>query len=176
MQLWTHHPSDFPLDAADLVINPARGIHWQDERRNFRYRERLHALQLLLGTSQFLWCFTTRGGFTRYEESQDLVEWELDIPRSQIITFFSGPVWEDLIWGRSGDWTKLFIEDSAVRPDRDIQALVRVPLPRGVATCHGQMPAVYTEASLKYAVQVMEESRRLPAHIRDAYDIDDGIP
>jgi hypothetical protein len=175
VQLWTHHPSHFPLDSADLVIDPTRGIHWQDERRNFRYRDRLNALHLLLGTSQFLWCFATRGGFTRYYESQDLVEWELNVPRSQIIAFFSGSIWEDLIWGRSDDWANLFIGSAAVRPNPDVQALVRVPLPLGTAKPH-RMPAVYTQADLEYAARVLQESRELPPHIRDAYDIDDGVP
>jgi hypothetical protein len=38
------------------------------------------------------------------------------------------------------------------------------------------MPAVSAQADLGYAARVLQESRELPAHIRDAYDIDDGVP
>jgi len=144
MQLWTHHPSRFQIDAVDLVVDPTQGEHWHMEARNFRYRDVLRALCGRLGTSQFLWCCTRRGQFRRLIAECDLVEWELNVPESQILAFIRGRVWEDIVWSRSDDWGELIIEERPELADPYINALVRVPLLSEWVTCHGQLPLPVT--------------------------------
>jgi hypothetical protein len=85
MQLWTYHPGDFRIDAADLVIDPVRGYYWHYSAPGFRYREMLPVLQRRFGTDQFLWCYSIRGEFIRASEDHDVVEWALNVPDSQIL-------------------------------------------------------------------------------------------
>lgn len=138
MILWTHHPSSFRLDDPNLQIDHTKGKFWNSEQLGFRYREALPKLQLLVKTDQFLWCCTTRGCFVRTTEEIDLVEWELDVPASQVLRFHDVQVWEDIVWSRGDDWDSLLIDGAIadVAADKGIGALVRVPVDKW-ATCHG---------------------------------------
>src|SRR5438034_1594324 len=131
MQLWTHHPSSFRIDALVLPIDPRRGQHWNYQAKNFRYRGVAPMLWELVGTDQFLWCCTLRGMFVRPTEEDDLVEWEINAPPSKIIAYISSPVWENLVWSKSDSWDGLIINDTAALGHRDIHALLSVPLPSG---------------------------------------------
>jgi len=124
MQLWTHHPTGFQVDYADIVIDPTKGRYWRDETPGLRYRDVLPKLQKLVGTAQFLWCFTIR----ELPENTDLVEWELNVPESQILRFLQSWVWEEIVWTNRADWHNLFV-DGRPTAGKGIHALVSVPLP-----------------------------------------------
>jgi hypothetical protein len=146
MQLWTHHPSTFRLDLPDAKVYPERGDHWQMEAKGFRYPQIARKLWQVIGTNQFLWCCTSRGGFVRTTEAIDLVEWEIAAPPSTILAFINAYRWEDLVWSRSDDWNGLILQRAPSRGDRAIHALVAVPLPPGAANCRGQLPPQVTRA------------------------------
>jgi hypothetical protein len=131
MQLWTHHPHGFRLDSAHIVIDPTKGRYWRDNIAGLRYRDVLPKLQQLLGTRQFLWCYTIR----TQPQNADLVEWELNLPESQILRFVHSWVWETIVWGNPDGWQNLFADG---RPDagKDIHALVSWPLPPAWVKCH----------------------------------------
>lgn len=143
MRLWTHHPEAFQLNDADLRIDPTMGKYWQYQATNFRYREVLPILIKLIGTDQFIWCCTVRGQFKRTTSKKDLVEWELDVPAPQILAFYRASVWDGIVWNRSPDWDGLFVDISQGVADTEIHALVRIPIRREWAICHGQLPIKY---------------------------------
>ena len=134
MQLWTHHPEAFKVDADDLRIDHTCGTFWNLECPGFRYRAILPKLFDLVGSNQFLWCCTRRGKFARTSEAHDLVEWELHVPESAMIAVFRVSVWEDLIWSLSDDWSNLILTERPTVAADDINALVSVPLPKDSAT------------------------------------------
>jgi hypothetical protein len=134
MRLWTHHSSDFLVDAPDLVVDPTQGRYWRGKFPDFRYRDVLPRLQNLVGTTQFLWCYTIR----EKPQDTDLVEWELNLSDSQILRFIRSWVWEGIVCSNPTDWGDLFVA-SKPNPGRDIHALVLVPLPRGTAKSYGQL-------------------------------------
>jgi hypothetical protein len=140
MQLWTYHPSTFPVDDPNLEVDYTRGIFWRIEMgQSFRYRVVLPKLHDLVKTTQFLWCCTLRGTYPRTWEGDDSVEWELNAPLTQILTFYRKNVWDDIVWSRSDDWAQLLIpvgEKERVG-DENLGALVRVPLKSDWAKCHG---------------------------------------
>lgn len=142
MKLWTHHPSTFRLNDPDQRIDWTRGDYWDTEMGGFRYLEVLPMLQVRLGTSQFIWCCTTRGEFIRTSTSIDLVEWELDVPFAEILAFYRSSVWEDILWSRSDNWDGLLLtglsEAEAATPD--VGALVDFPLRVGQMKCLGPVP------------------------------------
>ena len=144
MILWTHHPSSFKLDEPGIRVDPTNGKYWKMSESKFPYKQILAMLQEQIGWGQFLWCCTERGRYLPISEPSDLVEWEIELPLSQV-KLVSVPVWEDLIWSRGDDWDSLFpkglSESEAV--DKDIHALVRFPLPANCLTCHGQLPPRY---------------------------------
>lgn len=143
MKLWTHHPSDFQLDTA-AEIDHTRGQYWNLNMRDFRYREVLLRLHQHIGTDQFLWCCTVRGGFMRTTEEIDWVEWELDIPESEVLKFYRVPIWEDIVWSRSDDWDQLFVDKAeADIPNQNVGALVKFPVRREWVKCHGPLPVRY---------------------------------
>ena len=130
MKLWTHHSSTFRIDDPHLTIDASLGQYCQDEERDFKYREVLPQLWEFVGTDQFLWCCTVRDQIVRMTESIDLVEWEPEVPMSQIVAFYRVQVWDDIIRNRADNWDDLII---SVEIDNDIAkpeigALVRVPL------------------------------------------------
>jgi len=169
MQLWTHQPTGFQIDSASLVIDPARGQYWSCQIVGSRYRDVLPKLQELVGASQFLWCCTVPGQFVRVTEQMDLVEWELNVPESQILRCIRASVWEAIVRGESDDWENLFRVGAPVA-GIDIHVLVRVPLPAGTARSHGQLRPLYTRERLEHLKDVTERSRNLPAHEREPYD------
>jgi hypothetical protein len=169
MQLWTYHPTGFQVDAPDLAIDPKRGQYWWHEATGFRYREVLPKLQQVVGVRQFLWCYTFRGQCLRVQEAHDVVEWELNVPDSNILGFLRSSVWEDIVWSRSNDWSGLLVAGTP-EASKNIHALVFVPLPPGTARCHGLLPPQHTSEMLRYAAKVAEASRNLPKHERDVYD------
>jgi hypothetical protein len=148
MQLWTYHPSDFPVNDPCLVVDYTKGVYWHPDMQGnngFRYREVLPKLHARVGTDQFLWCFLKRGGYERVTENvdQDLMEWELNVPLTQILRFYRESVWHDIVHSRSNEWGKLLTEVGQTErtgTDRtDLGALVRVPLKPEWARCHGQL-------------------------------------
>lgn len=145
MRLWTHHPSTFQVDDAHETINPKLGEYWKDSMGpDFRYREALRKLQKLVRTRQFLWCCTVRGAYP-VGETIDCVERELDLPLSEILAFYRETVWLDIVLGRGDDWDNLLIQGISEEEaaDKDIGALVRVPLRPESVTCLGQLPMKY---------------------------------
>ena len=152
MQLWTHHPSDFPVDDPDLVVDYTKGKYADSSmegNNGFRYRTVLPELHKRVETSQFLWCCTERGSYPRVTEDVDknLMEWELNVPLTQILAFHRISAWEDLVWSRSDDWEELLIEVGEIEPPAndlsDLGVLVRVPLNPTWTTCHGPLPPKY---------------------------------
>jgi hypothetical protein len=172
MQLWTHHPSDFQLDARNLKIDPKRGQFWQMQHPEFRYRAMAARLWEMLGTDQFLWCCTIRGQFHRPSEDLDLVEWELNVPAQSIMVFLRVSVWKALIWGKRDSWDGLILKDSPDKGHPDINALVAITLPRGCVHCRGQLPAHFTREDEERARRVMEAQKTFDPWITAEYDWD----
>ena len=141
VKLWTYHPSTFRIDDPQLSVDYMRGKYWQDDSHGFRYREVLPILCELLGTTNFVWCCTARGKMQKMTSDEDLVEWEISLPMSNVLKFYSELVWDKIIWGKSDDWQPLFVSD--IKPSGDLGALVKVPLLPEVAFCHGQVKPKY---------------------------------
>lgn len=143
--LWTYHPSSFRLDDAGGRIDSSRGRYWNyhSPDRRVRYRLVLRRLQALIETDQFLWCCTTRGKYFRMTTAEDLVEWELDVPHSQVLRFYREAIWAGIIEGRD-DWSELFVAEQPCRHERDeIGALVRFPMDNGSIKSLGPPPPKY---------------------------------
>ncbi len=148
MNLWTYHPSTFRLDNPDAKIDSTQGVYWNED--SLQYRKVLPRLQQLLGTDQFLWCCTTPGCFVRTTEEIDLVEWELVVPNSEIVAFYSVPVWEDIIYGRSSAWDDLVLEGLTEQraATKDVGAWIRFPLRPDSITRFGPLPPLYPKFRL----------------------------
>src|SRR5262245_30671146 len=172
MQLWTHHPSSFRVDALVLPIDPKRGEYWNQQMGNFRYREVAPMLWEKVGTDQFLWCCTVRGLFFRVTEDQDLVEWEISAPPCKIIAYVSSPVWEDLVWSRSDSWDDLFIKDAPTLGHKDINALASVPLPSGCVKRHGQLPPKHTREQMERAAELVRNRPSVDPKLLEEHDFD----
>ena len=172
MQLWTHHPSSFRLDALALQIEPEAGQYWTHQDKNFRYREIARMLWESLGTNQFVWCCTLRGMFVRPTEDVDLVEWEINAPPATVIAYISSPVWENLVWSRSDRWDGLFINDPPVLGHKDIHALVAIPLQPDCVRCHGQLPPQHTREQMELAAELVRNPPPVDPKLVEAYDID----
>lgn len=141
MKLWTHHPSNFRIDDVTARIDATKGVYWKNN--TLKYREALRRLQERLGTDQFLWCCTVRGLFVRTAEDIDLVEWELDVPLSEVLGFYSSPAWEEVIQGQEEAWDRLFLDrlsKEAGTASKEVDAWVRFPLKSGTAKCLGPLP------------------------------------
>jgi len=170
MQLWTHHPSAYRIDAPDLKVYPKRGQYWKMRENRFRYHEMASRLWKLLGTDQLLWCCTVRGEFKRPTEDMDLVEWEINAPPSTILAYISSPVWEDLIWTRTDDWSGLILKHAPLLGNKDIHGLVTVPLPPGGVKCHGSPPPQFTREQEEQAWNIL---RNPPdPKLMEEYDFD----
>ena len=137
--LWTHHPSTFQVNDPELHIDWTLGEFWNQNEAKFRYREVLPRVHEQLDTTQFLWCCTIRGGFERVCEEYDLVEWELNVPRSRV-RFYSVPVWEKIVYSRTDNWDGLWLGARESTPNRKVGALVFLPLESKWINCHGQLP------------------------------------
>jgi hypothetical protein len=137
VKLWTHHPSAFRLDDLEARIDSTRGKYWKN--KNLGYRDVLPKLHKRLGTDQFLWCCTAKGCFIRLSEGVDLIEWELAVPTSEILAFYSVPAWEDIIRGQCQAWDGLFIE-SVQAGSEGVGAWVRFPPQVGTIKCLGPLP------------------------------------
>ncbi|MFK8115680.1 MAG: hypothetical protein AB8B91_26025 [Rubripirellula sp.] len=135
IRVWTHHPSTFPITSPNLVVDATRSVYYRSQE----YRDAIHELHHhLKGETQFLWCLTARKTFERHSESIDLIEWELDVPASQILTFYREDVWEPIYHGRSHHWADLLTD----LPAENVGALVRVPIDPSWATPHA-IPVKY---------------------------------
>ena len=152
MQLWTHHPSDFPVNDPCLVVDHTKGVYWQSDMQGsngFRYRAVLPKLHALIGTDQFLWCLTERGRYERVRENvdKDLMEWELNVPLTQILRFYRESVWDKIVRSQNDNWEHLLIAVRETEPRAseltDVGALVRAPLHPKWARCNGQLPPTY---------------------------------
>ena len=156
MQLWTYHPSDFRVDDPDLVVDYTKGKYAEPSSQvnGFRYREVATKLHKRVGTTQILWCFVERGRYVRVTEDvdKDVMEWELNVPLTQILAFYRVSVWEDIIWSRNDEWEHLVIAVEIEPPASrlsDLGALVRVPLSREWTTCHGHLPPKYPKTRVR---------------------------
>ena len=135
MKVWTHHPSTFPLTASNLIVDATKSIYYQSRE----YRDAIQNLHRhLQGETQFLWCLTSRKTFVRHSESVDLIEWELDVPTSQVLTLYREDIWDEIYRGKSQDWPSLFTNTVT----ENVGALVRVPIDPSWATQH-QIPVKY---------------------------------
>jgi hypothetical protein len=146
MQLWTHHPSSFRVDNPQLEVDYTKGQYAQPDRAGeiaFQYRKVMPRLHQIVGTTQFLWCCTKRGRYPKAME-EDSTEWELNVPLTQVLSFYRVGVWEDILYNRSDDWTHLLIAVGETEPAAndldDLGGLIRVPLEPKWAYCHGQLP------------------------------------
>jgi hypothetical protein len=168
VQLWTHHPSGFQIDAPDLVIDPTKGQYWRCQGPDFRYRDVLPKLHQFVGTSQFLWCCTVRGQFIRPTEDTDLIEWELNVPQPQILRFYRASVWEGIVRGKSADWNSLVI---AGNPPAgvDTHALVRIPLKPTWVKCHGELRPQISREALERANKALQSSHVEDQKLRQEY-------
>jgi hypothetical protein len=127
MKLWTYHPITFRPDDPNVEIDPSKGMCWS--MKSLRYREVLPRLHQLLGTDQFLWCWTTKDDFTRTsKEITIMVEWELDVPLSEIWAFYSVPIWDDIVSGKSEAWETLVVPKEGAVANKDLAAWIRFPL------------------------------------------------
>jgi hypothetical protein len=132
MKLWTYHPITFRPDDPNGTIDHTRGMYWGKQR----YRETLLRLRELLGTDQFLWCWTTRGSRSSMEIL--LHEWELDVPLCEILAFYSVPIWEDIFNDRGEAWDCLLVENAEAVADENLAAWVRFPLRECSIRCVGR--------------------------------------
>ncbi len=144
MRLFTHHPSTFNLSDPNQRIDWTKGTYWRYDAKGFRYKEVLPILLERLGDDQFLWCCSRRATYPRTGESIDLVEWEINLPLSEIV-LISSPAWEGIVHSENDDWDSLILTgltESEAASD-DVCALVRFPVRPEALTCHGQLPARY---------------------------------
>jgi hypothetical protein len=159
MPYWTAHPTGLMIDAPDFEPDPTKGHYWKMEDEGFRYRECLPKLWDIIGTRNFVWCFLELGRNERLTETDEPYdEWELNVPRSEVLAFVRGTLWHDIIWSRSDEWDTLLIYDELPPREENIQALVSVPLPTGSATCLGLLP-------IKNATKPQQPKRRLSPKI-----------
>ncbi len=147
MQLWTYHPSDFRINDPNLEVDYKKGKYSHPDiqvANGFRYCKVIPKLHEMVGTTQFLWCFTQQDQFARTYEDDDSLEWELNVPLTQILTFYREKVWEGIIISQNDDWDRLLIAVGETEPAgselNDLGALVRVPLEPNQAKNHGQPP------------------------------------
>lgn len=146
MQLWTHHPSNFPVNDPNLKVDYTKGQYAQPDKVGgiaLRYREVMPKLHETVETTQFLWCCTQRGCYPKAME-EDSMEWELNVPLTQILRFYRVTVWENILKNQNDDWKRLLIAVCETEPaanyPNDLGALVRVPLKLDWVKCHGQLP------------------------------------
>jgi hypothetical protein len=172
IKLWTHHPSDFRIDAVGIRIDPTQGQYWNYEKPGFRYREIAPVLWDKLGTDQFLWCCTQRGMFKRVLPDHDLVEWEIAAPPADVIAYVSSRVWEDLVWSKSDSWDRLIVPRPSAAGDPYIHAAVSFPVPVGCVTCHGQLPLPWTDQQIEEAAELVRNPPAIDPELRAAYDWD----
>ena len=76
----------------------------------------------------------------RHCESVDLIERELDVPTSQVLTLYGEDVWEEIYCGKSQDWPALFTNTVT----ENVGALLRVLLDPSWAAQH-LIPVKYSK-------------------------------
>jgi hypothetical protein len=148
MQLWTYHRSNFPVDTIS-EIDSTKSFWWTYDEPSFRYREVLPVLWKLVGTKDFLWCCTERGGFMRMTEEDDVVEWELNVPATSVL-FYRELLWDEILHGKSDNWSDLILKDVTDPLPGRTGAIVRVPLPPNSATNLGPAPVKYPKVRPKW--------------------------
>jgi len=143
MRLWTYHASTFCLLTATRV-DPSKGHGHVPPHERDAYLTARQELCLLLGTDQFLFCCVTDDPFVRMDESEDLLEWRIEMPSSEVMKLVRCDVWNRIRVGKTrvGDWDRLFFEhpweDEATRDE--LQALVSFPIPTQYLTRIGKAP------------------------------------
>lgn len=148
MKRWTYHPIDFRLDDPNEALDPSRGKYWNYFEPNFRawYRHVLLELQERLGTNQLLWCFTTPANdFKKFNACDaDRVEWRIEISLSSVLAFYSSPVWENILRGRSNQWESLFLslsDEYEAENEEEVGALLDFRQLRSAEViCLGRVP------------------------------------
>ncbi len=136
MKLWTYHPITFRPNDPNGKIDPRKGMCWGNS--SLRYRQALPRLHELLGTDQFLWCWTTRGSRSSKEVCLLLHEWKLEVPLSEILAFCNIPIWDEIVDGKGEAWDRLFVEKTTAVAEDNLAAWVRFPLRECLITCLGR--------------------------------------
>ncbi len=150
MRLWTCQGKDVHVDDPNHVVDYTKGTYWKENIG--RYREALPELHKLLKTTQFLWCSTEKQNRASEDVEEDVMQWELKVPLTQIVSGYRVSVWDGPkskkgIFEGKDNWDDLLVPvDKIERSDRsDLGVLVRVPLPnRDWAKCHGLQPVKYS--------------------------------
>ena len=96
-------------------------------------------LQNKLETTQFLWCCLKRGQFFRITWEHDIVEWELNVPDSHVISLYREDIWLDLYHGRAEKWDNLLIDGLDCVGEK-AGAFVKVPIKEAWATRREMLP------------------------------------
>jgi hypothetical protein len=138
MQLWTHHPPLFDLTDPNLRLDWTKGYYWNYDQLGLRYRQILPTLHGLVGTNQFIWCYTHRA--CNGQRDRVLVEWELTFEPAEIIRFIHSRLWDQIVDGKDMELSLVFIDGNPT-PGEGVHALVRVPLPPERARKHGDPEA-----------------------------------
>ena len=139
MILWTYHQPDFDLNTVEKV-DPALGCWWRHKKLGARYRELLPLLIKCVDCEHFLWCCTERGWLA--EPGEKIVEWQLDVPDCAVAGMVDAVEWDKLLRGKTDDLSGLLLPTRERRAGKEIDALVRVPLPPGSAAKIGLVPDV----------------------------------
>lgn len=137
MKLWTFHPSNFRLDDPTPSIIHELGKYWGSQTTP-RYAAVLQRLHQLLGNDQILWCYTLKDNHWHFD-GVDEIEWELNVPFSQIEALYDVQLWENILYGRNEDWDNLILDRLTAESAANecVGALVKWPLPPEYVQCLG---------------------------------------
>ena len=139
-QFWTYHPDAFRVDNPTLKLDHTQGTYWDVKYGGMpTYRQARPKLVQLLGVNDFLWCCPIRGLLERYTLAHDLVEWEINVPASQIVSWLDNLQWEKFVRDPSMATTGLLISQPTT-PSKDHVAFVAIPLKPGQAIRHEMEP------------------------------------
>ncbi len=96
MKVWTWHKPDFSL--LNGHVDPKRSEYVQSVTG---VAEAYRHLAALIGTSQFVWCYTIPGQRIQLPCHTE-VEWTLDVPSDSILGFVDDIVWNRILGIRCG--------------------------------------------------------------------------
>jgi hypothetical protein len=93
----------------------------------------------MLGLDRFpLWCCTVPDSWFLIE-SRPVDVWELNVADSQIVGFIRESVWDAILKGRGDEWASVIVAERPIQPDKNITALVLLPLELNCVKCHGKL-------------------------------------
>jgi hypothetical protein len=124
--LWTHHPVRFRInDPGILRVDPSQGPYWACAELSYESSQR--ALCEALGADQFLWCSTVNAWISG-SIHDDIMEWSLNVPESEVLAFIDEPVWDGILRGSGRPIASAIITHRSAKPAPNVSALVRFPL------------------------------------------------